>query len=415
MGRSEFFREADWQWNVFDVLVIGMALVEILLRATGISGGVVFVLRVVKVFRALRLLRVIRFVRHVNVLHAMSLAIANCSMMLVWAVAFLVLLVFLFSIMLIDAASQYISEHGQNAEHLYALQDFYGTLSMTMLTLFMSLTGGVDWWDVVQPLLEISAGYCAVFILFQIIGALAVLNVINATLVNDAMESARKNPDLRIHREMGDMKFMLQRLTALFQDLDAACSSTGCLSLEEFVTNVEREHVKMQFAFLGLYFGDPFTFFKLLDVDRSGSLGIDEFVIGCLRLKSGAVVLEGSVLIDETKTLLHTTSREQMKAHRSLVRIVEEVRDAVVSSSTRRDPEGIKTRTSPRSSRRMTWTSSCATWIPRNSSCVSSVNSFTRNSKNTDTFIDLSQESPRLASLHVRVRVRPPRPVPAKG
>jgi len=166
-----------------------------------------------------------------------------------------------------------------------------------------------------------------------------VLNVINATFVNDAMESARKNPDLRIHREMEDMKFMLQRLTALFQDLDAACSSTGCLSLEEFVTNVEREHVKMQFAFLGLYFGDPFTFFKFLDVDRSGSLGIDEFVIGCLRLKSGAVVLDGSVLIDETKTLLYTTSREHMKAHRSLVRIVEDVRDAVVSSSMRRDLE----------------------------------------------------------------------------
>jgi len=271
----------------------------------------------------------------------MSVAIANCSMMLIWAVVFLMLLVFLFSILLIDAASQHVSDNPDGREELEPLKSFYGSLAMTMLTLFMSLTGGVDWWDVVEPLLYISPGYALVFIFFQIIGALAVLNVINATFVNDAMESARKNPELRIYREMEDTKFMLQRLTALFRDLEVMCASDGKLSLEDFVNSVEQEEVKMQFAFLGLYFGDPITFFKFLDVDHSGSLAIDEFVIGCFRLKSGAVVLEDAVALDETKTLLEALARDNIKAHKITSRAVEDVRDAMHASGFMQGGHGV--------------------------------------------------------------------------
>ena len=36
------------------------------------------------------------------------------------------------------------------------MNTFFGSLSMTMLTLFMSVAGGVDWWEVMRLTLEIT-------------------------------------------------------------------------------------------------------------------------------------------------------------------------------------------------------------------------------------------------------------------
>ena len=43
------------------------------------------------------------------------------------------------------------------------LADLYGSLSDTMFSLMLSISGGMDWWDVAKPIVQINDWYKYVF------------------------------------------------------------------------------------------------------------------------------------------------------------------------------------------------------------------------------------------------------------
>jgi len=316
----------EWKWNIFDAIVVAITIPEMWLRTVGFSPTVMRALRVVKIFRSLRFLRLLRFSHHIPKLRAMTLAIVNCSMMLLWAVVVLTILVFLFSIVFMNATAQYISDARPGDEYVEDMKVFFGSLFMTMLSLFMVVSGGVDWWDIAKILLEIHVGYALIFLGFIIITVLAVLNVISAVFVNDALEGARKDYSLRTQAELEDTAFMVERLTAIFQEVENGAGSmvSGVISQRHFVLQMEREDVKMQLALLGFYFSDGLNFFKLLDVDRNGHLAIEEFVMGCLRLKGGALLIDTNVLVQETRKQIQAMANENKRFLEDIVSDIKE-------------------------------------------------------------------------------------------
>mmetsp|Transcript_118861 Transcript_118861/g.222189 ORF Transcript_118861/g.222189 Transcript_118861/m.222189 type:complete len:91 (-) Transcript_118861:130-402(-) len=48
--------------------------------------------------------------------------------------------------------------------------------------------------------------------------------------------------------------------------------------------------------------------FKLLDIDGSGAVGIEEFVIGCMRLKGSAKSIDLATLMYENKRMVEQAS-----------------------------------------------------------------------------------------------------------
>jgi len=302
----------DWRWNFFDVVIVMLSFGEIALESVGFNPGFMRLLRVVRVVRSIRMLRIMRFTGLIRKLRVMTMAIVNCSMMLMWAVLILMIFIFLFSVVFLSAAAQYVSDAMSDDSYVEDMRVFFGSLLMTMITLFMAVAGGVDWWEVLRLLLQISPIYALMFIFFVIITVLAVLNVINAIFVNDAMESTRKDPDMRMQDELYETKFVMEKLQAIFWAIQK--DGNNDITIKEFVKEVERDDVKMQFALLGMHFTDGHTFFKLLDVDENGSLAIDEFVMGCVRLKGGALLIDSNVKIQETKALVTHTARANRKA-----------------------------------------------------------------------------------------------------
>merc|ERR1712209_355730 len=97
-----------------------------------------------------------------------------------WAMLILFIVTFLFSVVFLNAASQYIADATSGNLFVEEMRVYFSSLFMTMLTLFMAVAGGIDWWDVLRLLLEIHVGYAIVMMLFVVINVLAVLNVINA-------------------------------------------------------------------------------------------------------------------------------------------------------------------------------------------------------------------------------------------
>jgi len=313
-----FCERPDWKWNLFDSIIVGASVLEMTLENIFFNASFMRILRIFRVARAMRMLRLMRFTHLVRKLRVMTLAIVNCSMMLMWAVLILVLVTFLFSIIFLNATSQYVSDALPEDVNIDGIREFFGSLSMTMLTLFMAVAGGIDWWEPARLLLEISPGYVVIFVLFVVITVLAVLNVINAIFVNDAMESTRVDHDLRMQGELLETSFMMDRLTQLYKTMENFCESDGVILDTDFVDCVEQDEFKIQLGLMGVHYTDGMNFFRLLDVNGDRWLGIDEFVMGCLRLKAGALLIDSTVLIQDTKQLLKVRSLEQKHALQDL-------------------------------------------------------------------------------------------------
>ena len=236
----------------------------------------------------------------------------------------LFIVVYLFGVIFLNGAADYIRETNRTNPYVDILRVFFESLPKTMLTLFMSITGGLSWWEVQLMLVDFSIFYAFLFIVFILVSVLATLNIITGIFVNDAIEMARMDTDIQVQQEMEDNRHYLQKLDQLFKEIDA--NNTGSISQEDFIETMEREDVRLLFTNLGLDVVDAVSFFNLLDVDGSVELEIDEFVMGCMRFRGNptSVNLECSVL--EAKQLLVKSMTRQKKTNDKVVTIAELLR-----------------------------------------------------------------------------------------
>lgn len=308
---GKFWCGPEWNWNLFDTVVVGLSFVEMSLLAVGFSSSYIRVLRLARVVRSLRMIRIVRFLSLFNKLHAISLAFARCRTMLICAVLCLCLVVFVFSIIFNSAVAAYISDTHYDDGRVDDMETFFGSLSMTMLTLFMTVSGGVDWWDICELLMEVGGGFVLIFLCFITITVLAVLNVINAIFVNDAVDATQHDLDLRSEADLAEHRAMISRFTRIFHEMEK--DRRDLVSVDAFVRHMETQQVKAQLSLIGVHFCDCVTLFRFLDVDDTHFLTIDQFVMGCLRLNSKITTIEMSVELKTMKSIV-TQIQETLNA-----------------------------------------------------------------------------------------------------
>merc|ERR1712007_371253 len=71
---------------------------------------------------------------------------------------------------------------------------YFGSVIDTMITLFLSITGGLDWGEAVEPLRG-SVMY-GVWILYIVMSQFAVLNVVTSVFVESVLASAKSDKKL---------------------------------------------------------------------------------------------------------------------------------------------------------------------------------------------------------------------------
>eukprot|EP00971_Amphidinium_carterae_P279821 5554582-Amphidinium_carterae.1 len=74
----------------------------------------------------------------------------------------------------------------RDVETRHDLYEYYGTLGSSLLTLFMSISGGADWLDLVQPLMQFSKAYVLIYVLFVSFVVFGAMNVLTAIFVESA-------------------------------------------------------------------------------------------------------------------------------------------------------------------------------------------------------------------------------------
>lgn len=264
----------------------------------------------------------------------MLIAITTSAVPFFWAVCILLILVFISSVIFVNGVAEYIRSARVGDPLVEDMEAFFGNMPMALTTLFMTVSGGVDWWDVGFLLSQISNVYLLTFLCFLLIAMLAVLNVITGIFVKEALESAEKDRDLRLQLELEENRYLLLKLNSFFQQMDT--QKTGLVSLEQFEGFLRIDDVRILFQQIGLDVADAISFFKILDVDGSKELSIEEFVMGCMRFKGKANRVDFEIAILDSKKMIFRLAKAQERLYEKMRKIDRNVSVLLVDNGSRR-------------------------------------------------------------------------------
>lgn len=301
----------DWKWNVFDLLLVIFSVTEELLQGYSLTYT-----RLLRGFRMVRVLRVIRVMRFFRELRLMVCSIVQSLVSLSWALVLLLLVMYLFTICFMHGISMYLHDGGR-ADVQKDLVLWYGSIGDTMFALLLAVTGGEDWIKLVEPLSQISVFYQVLFSFYVLFVIIGVLNVLTSAFVQRACELSRLDRDLVIQSEMISDEAFLNDMKGIFEEVDE--DGTGRITWEKFRQYLQNDDVQAYFATQQLDTTDARELFNLLDVNKNEEVGIEEFIMGCKRLR-------GQAKSSDMASLLRENKRAGAKSQRQLRKVEAQVR-----------------------------------------------------------------------------------------
>lgn len=317
---GRLFMGPDWKWNSFDLALVVSSLVDLTVTSVSANMKHVRTFRVFRIFRSFRIFTLLRGASSLfHKLRLMLLAILISAVPFFWAVIILLMFVFIFSVIFVDGVATHISDAVIGDPDVDQLRTFFGSMSMALLTLLMSVLGGVSWWEVIEPLMKVNTMFGILFVTFVLVTVLAAMNIITGVFVNDSLEAASMDKDLVIQMDMEDNRNLLLKLRAVFSKMDE--DGGGTITAEEFNTHIQSDEVKHIFNQLGLDAVDAEKFFAILDTDGNSMLEIEEFVMGCMRFKSKGKTIDIESAVLESKLMSKKVIEMQVATRESLNRL----------------------------------------------------------------------------------------------
>jgi len=292
----------EWKWNLFDALLVLTSIADLIMSTfaqtmgTNFSAGPLW--RLIRFFRLARLSRVIRLFAQLRLVLFMIL---DSMISLFWCFIVIGIVLYVFSIMFLNVAASHFGNASTDATDPVSqdLEKYFGSLYRSMLSLFMVITGGIDWYEVSNPLVSVHWLYGPVFFFYVFVMNFGVLNVVVGTFVTSAQEIASKDREALVKFELKQHEVQTRRIKAFFEEADI--DKSGTLSWEEFESHLRNDKVKAYFSSMELDVSQAHDLFELLDADGSDQVTIDEFLEGCMRLKGVARSTELNMLVHMCK------------------------------------------------------------------------------------------------------------------
>lgn len=165
-------------------------------------------------------------------------------------------------------------------------QEYFGTVPRSMLTLFQIMT--LDDWanGIARHVMSNQPAMAIFFILFVIITAYGIMNVVVGIIVERTLASAKLNEERNQRNQEKERARVLHDLREIFEFADK--DKSGTLTIDEFRSALRQPEVERKLKLIDLPVSDAEELFNVLDGDGSGELSVEEFIGGCIRLKGPA-------------------------------------------------------------------------------------------------------------------------------
>jgi len=230
----------------------------------------------------MRVVRLARLLRLISELRVLVRSISNSVKSLGWTVVLLSLLIYAVSLFLTELVADHVI--GLTGPGPEALRSHWGSMPRSALSLFMTISGGIDWFDVCSPLMtEIHESLAVLMVLYVAFSALCMMNVVTGIFVEAVLRNAKEDKESHV---VGNVREM-------FNDIEDE------MDLETFLQKMENPMMEEFLQEVGVSKEEVEGLFILLDGDESGTLSPDEFLAGCLKLRGSARCLEMAVMMRE--------------------------------------------------------------------------------------------------------------------
>lgn len=301
-------------WNLFDMTVVLLMVVDFVSTVTkkAESGmwSQVSSLRIFRAVRVIRFLRAVRVLKFFTQLRIMLRSIMFSVRPLLWASLVLAAMFYVFGICLTQGVVDYMNDsHSWDDPSMDSLFQYFGSLERSALSLFEAMSGGVNWGDLYDALMPLGLQFRCVFLFFVLFAIFGAANVVTGIFVEIANHWSRFDTHTQLQAEMEQKVFYIRALQDLFNDLDT--DGSGTLTLESMQDAIQDDRLVNSFHALHLDLMDVRTLFLLLDRDRKGYIDIEEFLLGCFRLKGEAKTLDVMKLQYQCEWIMHNVVKLQ--------------------------------------------------------------------------------------------------------
>eukprot|EP00927_Polykrikos_kofoidii_P010018 TRINITY_DN14226_c0_g1_i2.p1 TRINITY_DN14226_c0_g1~~TRINITY_DN14226_c0_g1_i2.p1 ORF type:complete len:661 (+),score=113.39 TRINITY_DN14226_c0_g1_i2:124-2106(+) len=273
--RSAWFKMEGWQWNWLDIVVLAAFYLDELASAL-IDGTTAHeaitnfgFLRTLKFGRIVRIFRMVRLIPE---LKAMVYLIA-ASMMYVLALYYT------------DSAMLLLQGESPNP----ALSEMWGSIGSSVYSLFQAITGGDDWCNIVgawndSSYSKTSMANTMIFCVYIAFATLVMLNLVTGVFVEGAQRLVSQDRDKEIIKQARRLFVSMggDEDTSLNEDTFLATLDAGKLDCYLKAVDLRRDEAE--------------NLFLVLDSDNSGTLTLDEFLLGTIRLRGVASAVDSTVI-----------------------------------------------------------------------------------------------------------------------
>lgn len=306
---TDFIFGLEWGWNVFDSCVVLMSAVQLLLDAQesapeGMEN--VSFMRLIRLVRIARVLRVIKVIRFFRELRMMIASIVSSIQSLVWSMCVLLICFYMFGACLTIGALDYVRKYDlwhSTREDVHVLLWRFGSLDRSILSLFKAMCGGVDWGDLLDDISMLPWVYGFLFLVYISFATFAVVNIVTGVFVENAMSASMGDKEAIIQNQEIEREAFLVQMHELFAEVDS--DRSGFITEKEFLQYLNNDRAMAYFHALKLEVDEVRLLFRLLDCDGSGSVEIDEFLMGCRKLSGESRAIDLHILQLEVKWLMY--------------------------------------------------------------------------------------------------------------
>ncbi|CAK0872792.1 unnamed protein product [Prorocentrum cordatum] len=250
-------------------------------------------LRLGRVLSLVLVSRVIRQHRFFRELRIMVHALAGVLKVLLWSSLLIFTIILMFGTVLSEGTLALLLRSQPDGVPP-SLQLRFGSLFDAVLTLFQSMSGGVDWEQVWLDLGALGWSYRGVYLLFICFSLSVLLNVVTAVFIESTMARSMNDRGLVVQNEVLEKQDFLRSMRKIFQELDT--DFDGTITMEEMQNKMMDPEIGAYFTQLGVNPDQVGKLFFLLDRDKSGTLDQDEFLFGCLKFQGDAKSLDIAVI-----------------------------------------------------------------------------------------------------------------------
>lgn len=331
--RANFFSTKDsefFAWNCFDLCISLSSIVELIFGTR--TGTVVRSVRLLRVARLLRMLRVFPKLRKMvyGLMHSMRAFF--------WMLIMLFLSLYVFTLAFGLSAAEYLKsrtlDEYQVAKHdesqpMWIVLNRFGTLPLTMRSLFASLTGGDQWDYMFQPMMEESWFFASIAIFFVVFFVFAVMNVVTGVFVHEAMKISEIDKDIMISDLTEEHRMLHHDMHQLVSSLDQ--DGDGFITKDELKRMLAEDDVQRWLAGcdIDLSLANMDHVLQVLDEYNTGQIRTHDFFSILSKITGQARSVDIFFLYHEVKVETQRLLRMIMEKEEKIMIREEQIKHAI--------------------------------------------------------------------------------------